>query len=85
MRRALLDAALGYTEQSPQFKIFPAHPKTKRPLIKTGIDHAEFGEEARGLRTRRRAVGARQLCDEGEREGSLEERIGGRGYRLVSE
>lgn len=42
MRRALLDAALGYTEQSPQFKIFPAHPKTKRPLIKTGIDHAEF-------------------------------------------
>lgn len=40
-RRALLDAALGYTEQSPQFKIIPVDPVTKRPLIKTGTDHVE--------------------------------------------
>jgi hypothetical protein len=38
--RTLLDAALSYTEQSPQWPIFPVHPVTKRPLIKTGADHA---------------------------------------------
>ncbi|MCX5742627.1 MAG: bifunctional DNA primase/polymerase [Proteobacteria bacterium] len=37
----VLDAAHGYTESSPQWPIFPADAKTKRPLIKTGIDHAE--------------------------------------------
>jgi hypothetical protein len=40
-RRILLDAALSYTESSPQFRIFPAHPMSKRPLISTGRDHAE--------------------------------------------
>jgi hypothetical protein len=40
LRKALLDAALSYTEQSPQWPIFPVHPLTKRPLIKTGADHA---------------------------------------------
>jgi hypothetical protein len=40
-RSVLLDAALGYTEQSPQFKIFPIRPGDKRPLIETGKDHAE--------------------------------------------
>lgn len=39
-RNAFLDAALSYTEQSPQWPIFPVHPVTKRPLIKTGVDHA---------------------------------------------
>lgn len=39
-RRAFLDAALSYTEQSPQWPILPVHPVTKRPLIKTGADHA---------------------------------------------
>jgi len=38
---ALLDAALGYTEQSPQFKVFPVRLHDKRPLIETGKDHAE--------------------------------------------
>ncbi len=37
----LVDAALGYIESSPQWAIFPVHPTTKRPLIKTGRDHAE--------------------------------------------
>lgn len=37
----LLDAAIGYTESSPQWPIIPVHPRTKRPLIKTGRDHAE--------------------------------------------
>jgi len=40
-RRALLNAALGYTEQSPQFRIIPVDPTRKLPLIKTGTDHAE--------------------------------------------
>jgi hypothetical protein len=40
-RKAFLDAALSYTEQSPQWSIFPVHPVTKKPLIKTGADHAE--------------------------------------------
>lgn len=38
---AVDDAALSYTEQSPQWPIFPVDPTTKRPLIKTGADHAE--------------------------------------------
>lgn len=38
--KAFLDAALSYSEQSPQWPIFPVHPKTKRPRIKTGTDHA---------------------------------------------
>jgi hypothetical protein len=41
LRRFLLDAALGYTEQSPQFRLIPVNPTTKLPLIKTGKDHAE--------------------------------------------
>lgn len=41
LRRILLDAALGYTEQSPQFKLVPVDPVRKLPLIKTGTDHAE--------------------------------------------
>jgi hypothetical protein len=40
-RKALLDAALSYTESSPQFKIIPIRPGDKLPLIKTGRDHAE--------------------------------------------
>jgi hypothetical protein len=41
--RTLLDAALSYIEQSPQWPIFPVHPKNKLPLIKTGTDHAAGG------------------------------------------
>ncbi len=37
----MLDAALGYVESSPQWPVFPADPKRKLPLIKTGRDHAE--------------------------------------------
>lgn len=40
-RRAFIDAALSYSEQSPQWPIFPVHPVKKTPLIKTGRDHAE--------------------------------------------
>lgn len=42
------EASIGYSDAAVlyatdlAFGIFPAHPKTKRPLIKTGIDHAEF-------------------------------------------
>lgn len=40
-RKAFLDAALSYGEQSPrQWPIFPVDPKMKLPLIKTGTDHA---------------------------------------------
>ena len=39
---SILDAALGYTESSPQWRIFPVNVFTKQPIIKTGTDHAEF-------------------------------------------
>ena len=38
---SILDAALGYTESSPQWPIIPIRPGDKRPLIATGTDHAE--------------------------------------------
>lgn len=41
LRWRLVDAAHSYTESSPQFRIFPADPRSKRPLIQTGRDHAE--------------------------------------------
>lgn len=37
---ALRDAAWSYTEQSPQWPIFPLNARTKVPLINTGTDHA---------------------------------------------
>jgi len=36
-----LDFVYSYIEQSPQWPLFPVSPTTKRPLIKTGRDHAE--------------------------------------------
>ena len=38
---SILDAALGYTESSPQWRIFPVNVQSKQPIIKTGTDHAE--------------------------------------------
>jgi hypothetical protein len=40
-RSVILDAALSYTEQSPQWPIFPVDHATKKPCIRTGTDHAE--------------------------------------------
>ncbi len=37
----MLSSAYSYIESSPQWPLFPAHPKNKLPLISTGRDHAE--------------------------------------------
>ncbi|HEY1555819.1 MAG TPA: bifunctional DNA primase/polymerase [Kofleriaceae bacterium] len=37
----MLDAAFGYVDRSGPWPLFPADAKTKRPIIKTGRDHAE--------------------------------------------
>ena len=37
---SLLGAARSYTEQSPQWPIFPVDSRKKTPIIKTGKDHA---------------------------------------------
>ncbi len=40
MIAAILDAALGYADASPQWPVFPVHATDKRPCISTGPDHA---------------------------------------------
>jgi len=38
---AILDAAYGYAESSPAWRIFPMAAGAKKPAIRTGTDHAE--------------------------------------------